>query len=79
MLFISDTEWSIVKMVMYGDKVSSIERHKIFPIDTLRLFEGKGMEWVFWKLILTYCTKCNEINISHSDIQKHVSYEKCFK
>ena len=27
----------------------------------------------------TYCTKCNEIRILHSSIQKHVSYEKCFK
>ena len=31
------------------------------------------------KKLKTYCTKCNEINICHLDIQKHVSYEKWFK
>ena len=36
---------------------------------------------MFLKRILTYLdyTKCNEINICHSDMQKHVSYEKWFK
>ena len=30
----------------------------------------------FLKHLLTYCPKYNEINLCHSDIQKHVSYEK---
>ena len=33
----------------------------------------------FLKNISIHCTKCNEINIRHLDIQKHVSYEKLFK
>ena len=31
------------------------------------------------KRISTYCTKCNEINICHLDIQKYVLYKKYFK
>ena len=44
--------------------------HKNFPI-----LCGK-----FLKRILTYlfCINSNEINIWHSDIQKHVSHEKWF-
>ena len=33
----------------------------------------------FLKRILTYCTKCNETNVCHLVIQKHVTYEKWFK
>ena len=33
----------------------------------------------FLKRVLTYCTKCNETNVFHLDIQKPVSYEKWFK
>ena len=46
------------------------QRHTIY--DTLQPIGG------FLKLILTYsyCTKHNEINICHSDIQNHVSYKK---
>ena len=40
-----------------------------FP-DTLRSTGRK-----FLKRILTYCTRCNEINIRHSDIKIHVSSE----
>ena len=31
------------------------------------------------KRISKYCTKCSEINVCHSDIQKHVSNEKWCK
>ena len=33
----------------------------------------------FLKCISTYCTKCNEINICHLDIQMHIPYEIWFK
>ena len=42
--------------------------------DTLRPIGGKCV-----KSILTNCTKCNGFNICHTDMQKHVSYEKWFK
>ena len=53
----------------------STETHKNFPIH-YGLLGGKCL-----KHILTYlaCTKYNEINISHSDTQKHVFYEKGYK
>ena len=52
----------------------STETHKIFRYITA--YGGKCL-----KPILTYldCTKYNEINISHSDLQKHVAYEKWLK
>ena len=32
----------------------------------------------FLKRILAYYySKCNEIKVHHSDVQKHVSYKKC--
>ena len=54
-------------------KGSFTEIHKRFPVHFGLLGEGK-----FLKLILTYlfCFKHNEINICHSDTQKHVSHEK---
>ena len=35
--------------------------------------EGKGIKHI---LIYLYCTKYNEINVCHSDIQNPFSYEK---
>ena len=50
----------------------STEIHKNFLIH-YGLWGGKCL-----KHILTYldCIKCNEINLGHSHIQKHVSYKK---
>ena len=44
--------------------------------DTLRPMGEKYLKRIVKYL---YCTKYNEINIGHSNIQKHVSYEKCYK
>ena len=59
---------------MYGINGSSTEAHKIFRDSTA--YGGK-----FLKRILTYfyCTKNNEIDICHWDIQNHVSYKKLYK
>ena len=61
---------------MYGAKDSSIEVQKSTPIHYDLWGGGK-----FLKHIITYlcCTKYNEINLCHSDVQKHVSYKKWFK
>ena len=53
----------------------STKTHKCFPIH----YGSWGK--ISKKRILTYldCTKNNEIDISHSNIQKHVSYKKWYK
>ena len=55
---------------MYGTKSSSYRDTQKFS-DTLLPIGGKN-----FKRILTYCIKYNEYNKRHSDIPKHVSYEK---
>ena len=71
-VFISAVEFTVEKMICMGLRVR-VQRHaKVF--DTLRRMERK-----FLKRISTYCTNCNEINVCHLDILKHVSYEKLFK
>ena len=55
-------------MVCMGLRVR-LQRYTKFS-DLLRPMMGK------LKCISTYCTKSNEINLGHLDIQKHVSYEK---
>ena len=59
---------------MHGAKDSSNEIHKNFYFH-FRKKIGRH----FLKRISTYCTKCNETNLCHLDIQKHFSYEKYFK
>ena len=48
-----------------------IGSHKSFPI-----LCGNSLKCI---LLYLYCINYNEINICHSDIQKHVSYEKWLK
>ena len=69
MLFVSDAEGTALKMVCIRLMVSFQRHTKVFRYIT---------NWEkCLKLILTYldCTKYNEINISHSHKQKHVSYK----
>ena len=57
-----------------GIKTTSIlytESHKNFSI-----LCGKFLKRILSNL---YCIICNEINIRHSDIQKHLSHEKWLK
>ena len=68
-LFKSDIEWTVEKIVCMELRVR-LQRHTNFS-DTLRLAGRKIL-----KLVSTYCTKYNEINIRHLCIQKHVSYKK---
>ena len=63
----------MIENSMYGAKGSYADIHKSFPI---RYGFGRGRE--FLKRILTFCTKYKEMNVCHSDIQKHVSYKKWF-
>ena len=58
---------------MYNANGSSTEKDNFFVVVVVAL---RLMGERFLKRILTYCTKYNEINICHSYIQKHVSYEK---
>ena len=69
MLFISNVAWTILKMVCIRIIVH-VERQIRHPIHF-------GLWEKFLKRILTYlyCTNQNKINIYHSDVQKHVSYE----
>ena len=75
MLFISDIEWAILKMVHMAAKYLSAVTLKSFP-DTLRQMGRK-----YLKCILKYLCyhKYNEINMCNSNIQKHVCNEKWFK
>ena len=69
MLFISDIAWTVQKMVDMRVMIR-LQRHaKVFQY--IMAYDGEKC----LKLILTHldCTKCNEINIGHSDLQKHVS------
>ena len=72
MLFISDIAWSVMKMVFKG-LIVRLQRH----LKDITAYGGEG----FLKRILTYLswTKCNEINMCHSDVQKHVSHKKWYK
>ena len=73
MIFIFDIAWTLLKMVIKTN-VLSIEKHKSFQMH-YSLWEK------FFKHILAclYCRKYNEINISHSGVQKHVSCNKWHK
>ena len=59
-----------IEIGTYKTNGLSTETRKSFP-DTFQHIWRR-----FLKCILTYlyCTKCNEINICHLDVQKHVSY-----
>ena len=59
-----------MKKGTYRINILFIDLHKIFP---LHCDEWEG----FLKRILMYlyCTKCNGINIYHSDVQNDVSYK----
>ena len=64
----SNIELTVEKMVCMGLKFIYRGMQKFS--DALRPVQRK-----FLKPISTYCTKYNEINMYHSDIQKHVSFE----
>ena len=53
-----------------------INTRSIFFTGSLKIFRSYGRK--FLKSILTYlyCANYNEINMHHSDTQKHVSHEK---
>ena len=48
-------------------------------IKVFRCIASYGEKFLKSILMYLYSTKCNEINVCHLDIQKHVSYEKWFK
>ena len=52
-----------------------LQRH-IFFSDILRSMEGKRLKRI---LMFLYCANYNEINICHSDIQKHGSFKNGIK
>ena len=56
---------------MYAPNGSFTEAHKTFPMH-YGLWEG-GMFNVYFNIF--NCTKYSEINIGHSDVQKHGSFE----
>ena len=71
MLFISDIPWTVLKMI-YIRLMVCLQRHtKVFRYITA--YGGKCL-----KSILTYldCTKYNEIDICHFDVQNNTSYKK---
>ena len=74
MLFISDIEWSVLKMLCIRLKIRLQRQTKVFWYITAY---GRGG---FLKCITTYfCyTKCNKNNTCHWDVQKCVTYEKLF-
>ena len=71
MLFIPDIECAALKMICMGLRIYLHRHTKAF-----RYILAYG--WKILKHILThlYCTKYNEIDMRHSGIQNHVSYEK---
>ena len=69
----SDIAWTVLKMVCMGFTVR-LQRHtKVFWYVTV--YGGKMLHILEY----LYSTKYNKINIYHSDIPKHVSYNKCYK
>ena len=74
MLFTSDVEWAVLKMVYTELNIRLQRLTKVS--DTLR---STGRKYL--KRILKYLcyTKCNKIAMCHSNMQKHVYYEKWFK
>ena len=74
MLFRSNTACTILKMV-YIQLMVWLQRHTKF-FDTLQPIGGKCLKHIFAYLDRT---KYNEINLSHSHIQRHVSYKKWYK
>ena len=53
------------------DQIFYLQAHtKVFPYITS--YVGKFLK----RILHLYCTKCNEINICHLDVQKPLSYEK---
>ena len=67
----SNMTWYLLKMI-YIRQMVDLQRRTNFS-DTLRTM-GEN----YLQRILTYlfCTKCNELNMCHSNVQKHVSYKK---
>ena len=59
--------WYCIHGIQYRSNGSSRDTHKTFPT-TYNL--GGGVKF----LTYSYCIKCNEIDIRHSDVQKHASY-----
>ena len=69
MLFIFNMEWTALKMIYKGLKVRLQRYTKIFRYIAAY---GGGRESLKGNL---HCSKCDEIQPCHSDIQKHTSYK----
>ena len=67
MLFISDTEWTVLKVVCMGLMVY---------LQSFPMHYGLRGRKPNRTLTCLYYVKYNEINICHSDVQKYVSYHR---